>query len=149
MYRSNPLASLTLKPLSNRYLLSIALNRIAIASRHRAYIDRPLSGNRRAGHIPVMTAVVKTTRRGMRRTLGHLVQHQLTLWMHCHKCRCAAKLDVQRLVETHGAEIILKEIWAKCICDNCGAIWPDVHVQVPPTRPKRRAPPDDLSDAHL
>ena len=82
---------------------------------------------------------VKRTMRGMRRTLGHLVQHQLTLWMHCHKCRCAAKLDVQRLVETHGAEIILKALFLSCICENCGARWPDIQVQVP-SRPKRKAP---------
>ena len=66
-------------------LLSIPLNRIAVARRHRAYIDRLLRRNRRAGHLPVMTAVVKAKHHEMRHTLGHLVQHQLTLWMHCTK----------------------------------------------------------------
>ena len=86
-----------------------------------------------------MMTDMEAIRLGRHRTLGHLVQHQLTLWMHCRKCRRAGKLDVKRLVEVHGAETILKEILARCICDNCGAIWPFVDIEVPP-RSKRRAP---------
>ena len=39
---------------------------------------------------------------------------------------------------------VLKALEPSWICEHCGAGWPDVHVQVPP-RPKRRAPPNDLS----
>jgi hypothetical protein len=77
---------------------------------------------------------MKTASRGMRRTLGHLVQHQLTLWIHCLKCRRAAKLDVQRLVEVHGAEIVLKALFRSCTCETCGAHWPDIDVEVPQGR---------------
>jgi hypothetical protein len=98
-------------------------------------------------HFRMMTEM-EAIRLGRRRTLGHLVQHQLTLWMHCRKCRCAAKLDVQRLIQSHGAEMVLKALQLSWVCEQCGAGWPDVHVQVPP-RPKRRAPPDDLSGAHF
>jgi hypothetical protein len=86
-----------------------------------------------------MMTEMEAIRLGRRRTLGHLVQHQLTLWMHCRKCRRAAKLDVRQLAEAHGARIELKEVLASYICDNCGAIWPYIDVEVPP-RPKRKAP---------
>ena len=79
------------------------------------------------------------TRLGIRRTLGHLLRHQLALWMHCHKCRCATKLDVQELVNVHGAEMVLKALSPSCICENCGARWPDIQLQVP-SRPKMKAP---------
>jgi hypothetical protein len=85
-----------------------------------------------------MMTDIKTTRRRTRRTLDHLVQHQLTLWMHCHKCRSASKLDVQQLVQVHGAEMDLKALLSGYICKNCGARWPDIQVQVP-SRPKRKA----------
>jgi hypothetical protein len=49
------------------------------------------------------------------------------------------RVDVKRLVEVHGAETVLKEVLARCICDNCGAIWPNIDVEVPP-RPKRKSP---------
>jgi hypothetical protein len=75
----------------------------------------------------------------MRRTLGHLVQRRLTLWMHCRKCRLAAKLDVRQLAAAHGAKIELKEMLASYICENCGARWPDIEAEVPP-RPKRKPP---------
>ena len=94
-----------------------------------------------------MMTDMEAIRLGRHRTLGHLVQHQLTLWMHCRKCRRAGKLDVKRLVEVHGAEMVLKALEQSWICEHCGAGWPDVHVQVPP-KPKRRAPPDDLPDAY-
>ena len=80
---------------------------------------------------------VKTTMRGMRRTLGHLVQHQLTLWMHCHRCRCVTQLNVEQLFEVHGAEINLKKVLATCVCENCGAHWPDIDVEVPRDRQRK------------
>ena len=86
-----------------------------------------------------MMTDMKVTSYGMRRTLDHLVQHQFTLWMHCRKCRCAAKLDVRQLAEAHGAKIELKEVLASYICENCGAIWPYIDAEAPP-RPKRRPP---------
>ena len=88
----------------------------------------------------------KTTMRGMRRTLGDLVLHQLTLWMHCHKCRCVTQLNVERLFEVHGAEVNLKKVLATCVCENCGAHWPDIDVEVPP-RQAEESVPQDLSDA--
>ena len=84
-------------------------------------------------------ADTKVASYGMRRTLGHLVQHQLALWMHCRKCRLAAKLDVRQLVETRGAKVDLKDVLVSYICENCGAIGPYIDVEVPP-RPKRKAP---------
>ena len=84
-------------------------------------------------------ADTKVTSYGMRRTLGHLAQHQLTLWMHWRKCRRAAKLDVRQLVETRGAKIDMKEVLASYIRENCGAVWPYIDADVPP-RPKRKPP---------
>jgi hypothetical protein len=59
--------------------------------------------------------------------------------MHSQKCRRAAELDVKRLVEVHGAEMVLKALQPNCTCDNCGARWPDIDVEVPP-RSERKAP---------
>ena len=69
---------------------------------------------------------MEAIRLGRHRTLGHLVQHQLTLWMHCRKCRRPAKLDVQRLIQRHGAEMVLKALQLSWVCGHCGAGWPDV-----------------------
>ena len=55
-----------------------------------------------------MMTDMEAIRLGRHRTLGHLVQHQLTLWMHCHRCRCVTQLNVEQLFEVHGAEINLK-----------------------------------------
>jgi hypothetical protein len=97
----------------------------------------PLKGKSSPSPHFRMMADMKVTSYGVRRTLGHLVQHQLTLWMHCRKCRRAAKLDVRQLAETHGAKIELKEVLAGYICENCGAVWPYIDVEVPP-RPRKR-----------
>jgi hypothetical protein len=85
-------------------------------------------------------ADMKVTSYGMRRTLGHLVQHQLTLWMHCCKCRRAVNLDVRQLVETRGAKISLKEVLASYICENYGAVWPYIDAESAAETEKEAAP---------
>jgi hypothetical protein len=84
-----------------------------------------------------MMADMKTTSIGMRRTLGDLVEHRLTLLMHCHKCRIVAELDVKRLIEANGLKISLKALLPSCIRENCGANWPDIDVEVPHGRQRK------------
>jgi len=89
-------------------------------------------------------ADTKVTSYGMRRTLGHLAQHQLTLWMHWRKCRRAAKLDVRQMVETRGVKIDMKEVLASYICENCGAVWP-LHRRRSAAETEKEAAPRTIS----